>query len=117
MHEMSIVTGLLDAVRQETQSYAGKQVLTVRVRFGSLRLIIPEIMQTCYAAATKDTPLASSNLVLEEIPARARCRQCSAEFPVEENWFQCPKCQTPGSDILTGNELDLVGIELADKLS
>jgi hydrogenase nickel incorporation protein HypA/HybF len=117
MHEMSIVTGLLDAVRQETQVHPGKQVVTVRVRVGALRLVVPEIMQTCYAAATKDTPLAGSKLVLEEIPARARCRQCNAEFPVEENWFQCPKCQIPGSDILTGNELDLVGIELADNLS
>ena len=117
MHEMSIVTGLLDAVRQETRSQAGQRVLMVRVRVGALRLVIPEILQTCYAAATKDTPLAGSRLAIEEIPARAKCRQCGAEFPVEENWFQCPQCQAPGSDILAGNELDLIGIELTDKLS
>ena len=92
-------------------------MLNVRVRVCVLRLVVPDIMQTCYAAATKDTPLAGSQLILEEVPARARCRQCQAEFPVAENWFQCPKCQTTGNDILTGNELELVGIELADKLS
>lgn len=114
---MSIISGLLDAVQQEVRSHPGKRVLTVRARVGTLRLVVPDIMQNCYAAATHDTALDGSRLELETIPARARCRQCRAEFPVEDNWFQCPTCTAADGELLTGNELDLTGIEVADKLS
>jgi hydrogenase nickel incorporation protein HypA/HybF len=114
---MSIVTALLDAVRKEVRAHADRAVLTVRVRVGALRLVVPDIMQNCYAAATRDTALAGSRLELEEVPARARCHQCHTEFPVEDNWFQCPACTAADGELLAGNELDLTGIELADKLS
>jgi Zn finger protein HypA/HybF involved in hydrogenase expression len=47
MHEMSIVEALLDAVRQEALAYPHAQVQPVRVLVGSLRLVVPDIMQTC----------------------------------------------------------------------
>ena len=111
---MSIVEALLDAVQQEIRSHPGAQVQTVRVRFGSLRQIVPDIMKFCFQAATRDTALASATLEIEQLPARARCRQCLAEFAVEDNWFQCSHCAAADGEILTGNELDLVGIELVE---
>jgi len=117
MHEMSIVEALLDAVRQELRSYTDAEVVTIKVRIGGLRLVNPEIMQTCFTAATRDTALSRSRLEIENIPARARCRQCHEDFPVEDNWFQCPCCSAADGELLAGNELDLTEIELADKLS
>lgn len=117
MHEMSIVESLLDAVRQELRAYPGKRVLVVRVRLGALRLVVPAILQSCYEASIHDSQLTGSRLEVENVTARARCRQCRAEFPVEDNWFECPQCHTAGGDIVAGDELLLTGIELADKMS
>jgi hydrogenase nickel incorporation protein HypA/HybF len=114
MHEMSIIESLVEAVRQETQSHRDARVLSVRVRVGALRLVVPEVMESCYAAATLGTPLAGSRLELEQIPAKARCPQCRHEFAVEEQWFECPKCQAVGGELLSGQELDLVNIELEE---
>jgi hydrogenase nickel incorporation protein HypA/HybF len=122
MHEMSIVEALLeavqracvDAMRREMNARSGARVLAVYVRVGKLRLVVPETLRFCYEAATRDTSLAGSQLEIEEVPATARCRECRAEFAVEENWFECPRCQSVGAELLTGQELDLVSIELAE---
>ena len=114
MHEMSIVEGLLDAVNKELRAYPGARTVAVRVRVGALRLVVPEVMETCYRAATLDTPLAGSRLELEQVAATARCPQCRHEFAVEEQWFECPKCHAAGGELLTGQELDLVNIELEE---
>lgn len=117
---MSIVEALLDAVRQEKRAYPGAQVQIVRVRVGALRQIVPDTLKFCFQAATRDTDLAGVLLELDQIPARARCRNCRAEFAVEDNWFQCPHCAAADGELLTGNELDLTSIELRnppDRLS
>jgi hydrogenase nickel incorporation protein HypA/HybF len=112
MHEMSIVEPLLTAVRQELHAYPDATVKTVTLRVGALRRVVPEIMATCFKAATRDTNLAGSQLKVEEITAKAHCRSCDEEFPVEDNWFQCPHCGTSDGELLTGNELELIGLEL-----
>jgi|GEM_PF-157301 len=112
MHEMSIIESLVEAVNKERQAYPGAQVIAVRVRVGALRLVVPEVMESCYAAATLDTPLEGSRLELEQVAATARCGQCAHEFVVEENWFECPNCHACGGELLTGQELDLTSIEL-----
>jgi hydrogenase nickel incorporation protein HypA/HybF len=111
MHEMSIVEALLDAMQQAVRPYPGATVRSARVRVGQLRLIVPETMQFCFAAATRDTPLAGCRLELEEVPATARCRSCRQEFRVADDWFLCPRCGAV-AEVLTGRELDLVSLEL-----
>jgi hydrogenase nickel incorporation protein HypA/HybF len=116
MHEMSIIESLLEAVNKERQAYPTARVVSLRVRVGALRLVVPEVMESCYAAATLGTTLAGSRLELETAPARARCPQCRHEFAVEEQWFECPQCCAVGGELLRGQELDLVNIELEDSV-
>ncbi len=111
MHEMSIVEALLDAIQQELKAYPGTTAQVVHVRYGQLRLIVPETLQFCFAAATRETSLAGCRLELEEVPATARCEQCRQEFPVAEEWFLCPTCGTMAA-LVTGRELELVNLEL-----
>ena len=117
MHEMSIVEALLEAVQRACADAmrCEARVLAVHVRVGQLRQVVPETLQFCYEAATRDTVLAGSQLEIEKVPATARCRECRAEFAVEENWFECPRCQSAGAELLTGRELDLISIELEEQ--
>ena len=112
MHEMSIVEALLEAVQRELRVHSDACVLAVHVRVGQLRQVVPETLQFCYQAATRDTPLAGSQLEIVEVPATARCRECRTEFAVEENWFECPRCQSVGGQLLAGDELQLTSIEI-----
>jgi len=113
MHEMSIVEALLDVIRQELRGYPDTHVRTVFVRVGALRQVVPEMLATCYEAAVRGTTLEGSRLEVQPVGAEARCRQCSSTFVVEDNWFECPRCQALGADLLRGNELELMTLELA----
>jgi hydrogenase nickel incorporation protein HypA/HybF len=110
MHEMSIIEALLEQVRQETQP--GMLVRNVRLRVGKLRQAVPEMLTFCYDAAVRGTSLEGSHLDVEELPAEARCRRCCLTFAVEDNWFECPRCRATGADLLKGDELQLISLEL-----
>jgi hydrogenase nickel incorporation protein HypA/HybF len=121
MHEMSLVEGLLQAVRGEMRAYPEAQVRAVRVRVGQLRQVEPAVLEFCYAAAVRETPLAGSHLDIQMVAATANCDVCGLEFPVGEHWFECPHCHSSGARLLTGDEMLLTGIDLErapiDKLS
>ena len=112
MHEMSIVESLLQSVETEIRRYPGARVQTVRVQLGQLRLVQPLMLQLCYEAAVQGTPLAGSQLEIESINASARCRVCSLTFPVDESWFECPRCHSTDAQLLAGDELLLANIVL-----
>lgn len=114
MHEMSIAVALLDAIRQETARCPEATVTLARVRIGALRLVVPEMLDFAFAAATRDTPLEGCRLEIESVPAEARCDVCSLQFPVEDNWFECPRCGSARGQLVHGDELDLVGVELME---
>ena len=106
MHEMSIIEALLEQVRHETRP--GMCVRTVWLRVGKLRQTVPEMLRFCYAAAVHD----GSHLEVEVVPAEARCRRCSLTFAVEDNWFECPRCRSSEADLVRGDELQLLSLEL-----
>lgn len=112
MHEMSIVEALLDEVNAQGRAHPGARIVAVRVRIGALRQVVPETLEFCWHAVSPDV-----RLEIEPVAARARCRTCRAEFAVEEDWFECPRCQLVGAELLSGKELDLMSIEMEEPQS
>jgi len=110
MHEMSIIEALLEQVRQETPP--GAKVSSVRLQVGTLRQVVPEMLKFCYDAGVRGTLLEGSRLEVEELPAEARCRRCSLTFAVEDHWFECPRCGATGANLLKGDEIQLISLEL-----
>ena len=117
MHEMSIVEALVETVRRELLAHPDGRVRAVRVRVGQLRLVEPSLLEFCYVAAVRDTPLAGSRLEVEQVEGAARCDVCSLEFPVEESWFECPRCRSPRARLVKGDELLLTSIEIEEDSS
>jgi len=114
MHEMSIVEALVETVQRELLAHPDGRVRAVRVRVGQLRLVEPSLLEFCYVAAARDTPLAGSRLEVERVDASARCDVCSLEFPVEESWFECPRCRSPRGRLLKGDEFLLTSLEIEE---
>lgn len=114
---MSIVEALLETVRDELHRHPGARLQTVRVRVGALRLVEPATLRFCYDASVRDTPLAGSQIEIDRVQASARCDVCSLEFPVEESWFECPRCHSLNARVLKGDELLLASLEIKEALS
>lgn len=121
MHELSIATNLIalavDAIRSDpgTAAAPGLRVEEVTLRLGRLAGVEADSLLFCYDIAARDTPLAGSRLVIEDVPVAVYCPACQAvlDLPTIQS-FVCPRCGLPTADIRRGRELELATIRLTD---
>ncbi|MGE0085506.1 MAG: hydrogenase maturation nickel metallochaperone HypA [Desulfococcaceae bacterium] len=119
MHEMGIamqVAEIATAALKESVPETGEDIRVeqVNLRIGKLSSVIPESLRFCFGIITQDTVLAGAKLKIEEIPVVARCKDCQAQWTINGPVFKCEKCQSGSLEILSGQELEIVSLEIAD---
>ena len=115
MHEMGIALQIIEiASASIPQSETPVQVEKVNLKVGKLAAIVPDSLRFCFEIAAKDTLLAGATLEIEEVPVRARCKECDVEWTIHEPVFQCQQCKSGQLDIISGRELNIESIEVAD---
>jgi len=115
MHELSLITSVVETVTESLAAYPGARVKAVRLRVGALAAVIPETLEFCYGIAAEDTPLEGSNLVIDVLPVVVRCEPCGLDSELEGiQSFRCPKCGEPCGDLRQGRELEIESIEIED---
>ena len=91
------------------------RVAKVNLSVGKLAAVVPDSLLFCFELVAEDTPFAGAELVIEEIPVVARCKDCQTRWTIEDSRFECPKCHSGQIEILSGRELDVMSIEVDDK--
>jgi len=86
----------------------------VRVRVGPLAGIVPDSLDFCFDAIVTGTPLSRARLDIEKTLVKARCSGCGAGFEVEGTLFLCSRCGSADIEVVSGTELQVVEIEMAD---
>jgi hydrogenase nickel incorporation protein HypA/HybF len=115
LHELSIVSSVVDAVIDSMAPYPGARVKEVRLRVGALASVVEDSLQFCYGIATEGTPLEGSKLVVNAVPVVMRCESCSADVEIASlQSFRCPRCNAPVSNLLQGRELEIESIEIEE---
>ncbi|GAB7026390.1 hydrogenase maturation nickel metallochaperone HypA/HybF [Geotalea toluenoxydans] len=110
MHELSITRSVVDICMENA---GGRRVCSVTIEIGALSGVAPESIRFCFDACTKGTPLENALLLIEQVAASGRCRQCNSEFPVKTCYDPCPGCGGVGMDLITGDELRVKGLTVA----
>ena len=115
MHELSIISSVVENVIESLQRYPGARVTEVRLRVGVLSAVIEDSLQFCYGIAIEGTPLEGSRLTVNIVPVTVHCDACGAEGPIESlQSFRCPACGEPASDVRGGRELEIEAIEIEE---
>ena len=115
MHELSIVSSVVDMVIESLEKYPGARVKEVRLKVGALASVVEDSLQFCYGIATEDTPLEGSRLVVHVVPVTVHCEACGADGALESlQSFRCPTCGEPASDVRQGRELEVESIEIEE---
>ncbi len=114
MHELSIMSNVLDIVLQHASQNGAKKVTKIHLCVGELSDYIPEWMQTYFDFVSKDTIAENAQLVVESIKASLQCDDCTKTFEFNKNdWqFSCPYCNSPNVTIISGRELTIKSIEI-----
>lgn len=115
MHELSVAADILDIVRENVVSNGGVKLKSVKVRIGELAGIAPDSLDFCFSAIAKGTELEGVGLKIERTGIVARCTACRIEFKVEKLAFRCPRCGEVDTQVVSGNELQVVEMEVDDE--
>lgn len=116
MHEMGIALQIIEIASASIPAHNPPlQVEKVNLKVGKLAAIVPDSLRFCFDIAAKESPLAGATLEIEEIPVQARCKDCDAEWTIHEPVFKCQQCNSGKLDIISGRELNIESIEIADE--
>ena len=111
MHELSIATSLYEQVKRHTPP--GATVTSIRLRVGPMQGIEPDSLRFGWEAVCQEENANVPELMLEMLPWRLFCPQCSRKWESQELYVVCQcGCATP--QVEGGSELQLISIEVEE---
>jgi hydrogenase nickel incorporation protein HypA/HybF len=115
VHELSIVSSIVNTVSEAVTSARARRVNSVTLRVGELSGVVEDALLFSYDIATKETLLEGSKLIVRRLPVVIRCENCGEdrELPNTRR-FRCPVCDTPSGDIRQGRELEIESVEIEE---
>ena len=111
MHELALSRSILEISRRHAE---GRPVVSVRVRVGHLRQVVPDTLARCFEIVASEGGLAGATLEVVEVPGEVRCRDCGASTVLERFELRCGGCGGSDLEVLAGEELLVESLELAD---
>lgn len=112
MHELSIAMSIVEISTEEARKAGGEKVTQVEVEIGSMAGVESEALTFSWDAATSGTIVEGAPLVIHHKKALGKCRECQAEFEVDNFFSPCPSCGAYGYEIIQGKELQIKAITL-----
>jgi hydrogenase nickel incorporation protein HypA/HybF len=113
MHEMAVTESILEIALRHAAQARAQRILAVNLVVGELTGFVDDSIQFYFDILARDTPAQGSRLQIDRIAARARCRQCGAEYaPPDARLWTCPACGALGGDVSAGREFYVASIEV-----
>jgi hydrogenase nickel incorporation protein HypA/HybF len=120
VHEMTVATALVSQVchyaasRVNGDGAATPCVSEISVRMGVLSGIARSLY-FCFPHAARGTACEGATLRIAEVPLTVWCQRCSeVKSPKGLYNFRCPDCGYPTPKVVTGREMQLVSIAVAE---
>jgi hydrogenase nickel incorporation protein HypA/HybF len=112
MHELSIADAVVTIAGRHA---AGRKVSRVDLKVGHLRQVVPDSLMFAFELVAAGTELEGAELVIEEVPARVRCRACMAEATLHEFPAHCTACRSFDVELDGGDELLVDSLEIEEE--
>ena len=111
MHEISLAEELARIVTKVASDENLKVVTRVKVQFGEMIQVVPDIFRFAFSEAVKGTNAEQAEVVLEIVPIVLRCNICRKEFGIADLTFRCMNCQSVDLEIMHGKEMFIKSLE------
>lgn len=113
MHELGIMTGVMDAVTKSAHDAGADKVLKVTLSVGEMTECIQDALEFAFEALTEDDPFVrDAELTINMIKPKSRCLECGAEFEHDRFHMFCSECDSFATELLAGRELQIDSIEV-----
>ena len=115
MHEMGIAQQLAQiAIDSIPEDIENPKIERLNLKIGRLASVVEHSLTFCFEIIAKDTPLEGAELVIDVVPVMVRCKSCGNSWEVQGPIFKCPHCEDGEVEMLTGREIEITSLELAE---
>lgn len=111
MHEMSIMSYLLEAVEAEAARAGARRVVDINLVIGERASVIDDSLLFCFDMLTPGTVAEGAKIHIRRTPMRFTCARDGLYGRRGED-FRCPSCGEVGTLTEEGSELLVESIEV-----
>ena len=115
MHELSIVTSIIEIVEREVKKANAQSVSKIELDIGVLSGIEMQAFDFAWQEAKPNTSIENAERTVNRIPAKTKCLDCKYQFEAENLYELCPKCDGINTELLQGKEMKVRSLELLFK--
>jgi len=112
MHEYSIVQSLIDLAEENAINNNAKKVTKLEIKVGVLSGVEVPLLETAFNTFKEGTICEDAEFIINVQPIVIRCRECQQEHILEKNEYECPNCKSQNLEVLDGEEMYLMSLEL-----
>ena len=113
MHEMSICQALMDQVERIAKEQGASRVDSIVLSVGPLSGVEPVLLSRAYEVARFQTVAENAPLEIETGAIVVECRSCGASGEAQVNRLVCPSCGNWQVNLVKGDELLLLRLEVS----
>jgi len=108
MHELSIMQGVLDMVRDSAVQNGINRINKLKLVIGSLTMIMPDSLRFAFEVLSHDEMFREADLQIEEVAAIIKCQACNGDTAQEDAYcYVCSACGSNQVEVVKGREMYL----------
>ena len=92
MHELGIMTGVMEAVEKSAVQAGATKVLKVTLSIGEMTEAIEDSLRFAFEVLTEGTMSEGAELEINMVTPRSLCLDCGAEYEHDRFHMVCPEC-------------------------
>ena len=112
MHELGIMTGVMESVEQAAREAGADRVLKISLSVGVMTEAVEDALRFAFEALSKGTMSEGAEFVVTMIEPKSICLECGTEFTHDRFHVLCPACNSAFTQLIQGKELQIDSIEV-----
>lgn len=115
MHELGIMSGVMDTVEQAAAEAGALRVLKVTLSVGEMTECIEDALVFAFEALQEleEYPLShGAELEINMVSPKSRCLECEAVYEHDRFHMTCPECGSPLTELIDGRQMQIDSIEV-----
>ncbi|MDD6635678.1 MAG: hydrogenase maturation nickel metallochaperone HypA [Coriobacteriaceae bacterium] len=112
MHELGIMTGVVETVEQAARDAGAEKVLKVNLAVGVMTEALEDALFFAFDVLKENTLLAQAQLEVDMVQPKSVCNDCGTEFDHDRFHVLCPLCEGANTTLIAGRELKIESIEV-----
>ena len=112
MHELGIMTGVIEAAEKAARDSGATRLLKVNLSIDEMTEAIEDSLRFAFEVLTEGTMSEGAELEINMVTPRSLCLDCGAEYEHDRFHMVCPECDGFATELLCGRELQIDSIEV-----